>query len=189
MKGKLYKNLNPKTNKMLQSILFRGHKTVNDIITPNTHPSLNNLPVQFNKSTKIILEAFSIKQYIINTKKYGDDFYKQNLPWKINTGNEHNNIVYNKDDFIINKLNKSECFGILDKIKLEICGEMLIIGPYVSRKVPDFVNKERVITQNILKEYALIYKTNYFDMSKTIEANDIELDETHFNEDVKFCNV
>ena len=182
MKGKLYNNLNPHKKKMLQSILFRGHKTINDLIRPNTHPSLTNIPIKFNNSTKIIFEAFSRKQYIINTLKYGHHFYKKNLPWKINTGDEHNDIVYNKDDFIIKTLNKKECFNILNKIKNEICGDMLVIGPYVSRKVPDFVNNNRINTQNILKEYCKQYNVSYFDMSKIIELNDIEIDETHFNE-------
>ena len=59
---------------------------------------------------------------------------------------------------------------------------MLVIGPYVSRKVPDFVNNDRINTQNILKEYCKQNNVSYFDMSKTIELNDIEIDETHFNE-------
>ena len=32
-----------------------------------------------------ILNEKRCKQYTINTKKYGDEFYLQNLPWKIHT--------------------------------------------------------------------------------------------------------
>jgi hypothetical protein len=178
MKGKLYNNLNPKNNKMLSSIFFRGHKSTNDFISPNTHPNMNNSNIKFEK---IIIEIFSIKQYIINTKKYGDDFYLQNLPWKIDTGYEHNNINFDKNDFIFKHMNKEECFDILDKIKKEVNCDILIIGPYISKKVPHFVNDERIETQNILKEFCFLYGCDYFDLSETIKNYDIETDETHFN--------
>lgn len=179
MKNKLYKNLDPFNNKSLQSIFFRGHKTINDVIKPNTHPYNNDYKIKFNK---IIIEVFSIKQYIINTKKFGDDFYLKNLPWKINTGYEHNNIRFNKNDFIIKELNKKECFEILDKIKKEVNCSIMIIGPYISKRVPDFVNNERKNTQNILKEYCYKNNLTYFDLSESIEKYNIERDNTHFNE-------
>jgi hypothetical protein len=56
MKDKLYNNLNPKNNKMLSSIFFRGHKSTNDFISPNTHPNMNNSNIKFEK---IIIEIFS----------------------------------------------------------------------------------------------------------------------------------
>ncbi len=178
MKGKLYNNLNPKTNKMLQSIFFRGHPRECDLISPNTHPNMNNSNIEFGK---IIIEIFSIKQYIINTKKYGEDFYLQNLPWKINTGYEHNCITFDENDFSIKIMNKEECFDILHKIKKEVNCDILVIGPYISKKVPDFVNDERIKTQNILKEFCFLYGCDYFDLSETIKNHDIELDETHFS--------
>lgn len=174
MKGKLYNFLNIK-NEMLQSIFFRGHV---DFINPNTHPNLDISNIEYGK---IIIEVFSIKQYIINTKKYGDEFYLQNLPWKINTGYEHNGITFDKNDIIIKHMNKEECFDILHKIKQEVNCDIMIIGPYVSKKVPEFVNAERINTQNILKEFCLLYEWNYFDLSETIKHQDIENDDTHFN--------
>jgi hypothetical protein len=178
MKGKLYNSLEPTNNKMLQSIFFRGHITDCDFISPNTHPNMNNSNIEFGK---IIIEIFSIKQYIINTKKYGDEFYLQNLPWKIHTTYEHNNITFDESEFIIKHMSKEECFDILHKIKQEVNCDILIIGPYISKKVPDFVNDERIETQNILKEFCFLYNCDYFDLSKTIKNYDIETDETHFN--------
>jgi hypothetical protein len=178
MKGKLYNNLNPIHNKMLQSIFFRGHIADCDFISPNTHPNMDNSTIEFGK---IIIEIFSIKQYIINTKKYGEEFYLQNLPWKINTGYEHNGITFDKNDFIIKHMNKEECFDILHKIKKEVNCSILIIGPYISKKVPECVNVERIETQNILKEFCLLFGCDYFDLSDTIKNYDIELDQTHFN--------
>ena len=171
MKGKLYNHLNPHDNKMLQSIFFRGHC---DFVSPNTHPNLNN-------DGKIIMEIFSMKQYIINTKKYGDEFYLKNLPWKINTGYEHNGITFNENEFLINDLSKEECFNILHKIKEEVKCDILIIGPYISKKVPDFVNDDRIKTQHILKEFCSLYGCDYFDLTEIIKIHDIEIDETHFN--------
>lgn len=178
MKGKLYNNLNPKNNKMLQSIFFRGHQRINDFIIPNTHPNMRNSKIEFGK---IIIEVFSIKQYIINTNKYGDEFYLENLPWKIHTGYEHNGIEFDTNDFIIKHMNKEECFDILNKIKKEVNCDILIIGPYISKKVPDIVNDERLQTQNILKEFCSLYGCDYFDLSEIIKKDDIEVDETHFN--------
>ena len=178
MKGKLYNRLDPKDNKMLQSIFFRGHVKESDFISPGTHPMMGTSPIEFGK---IIIEIFSIKQYIINTKKYGDDFYLQNLPWKIKTGYEHNGITFDEKDFIIKHMNKEECFDVLNTIKIEVNCEIMIIGPYISKKVPDFVNAERIKTQTILKEFCLLSGCTYFDLSDTIEKYDIEIDETHFN--------
>ena len=81
MKGKLYNNLNPMNHKMLQSIFLRGHKQPpTNFINPNTHPSLDSTKkINFSK---IIIEVFSIKKNIINTREYGEEFYLKNLPWK-----------------------------------------------------------------------------------------------------------
>ena len=79
-------------------------------------------------------------------------------------------------------MNKEECFDILHKIKKEVNCEILIIGPYISKKVPDFVNDERKKTQNILKDFCFLYGYDYFDLSETIKDYDIEMDETHFND-------
>jgi hypothetical protein len=174
MKGKLYNSLTSK-NTMLQSIFFRGHL---DFINPNTHPIMNT-NIEFGK---IIIEIFSIKQYIINTKKYGEEFYLQNLPWKINTGFEHNGVTFNENDFIIKNMKKEQCFEILYKIKEEVNCDIMLIGPYISKKVPEYVNNSRLLTQNILKEFCLLNKCYYFDLSETIKNHDIELDETHFND-------
>ena len=73
------------------------------------------------------------------------------MPWKIYTGYEHNGIYFDEKDFIIKRMNKEECFYTLHKIKQEVHCDIMIIGPYVSRKVPEFVNAERIETQNILK--------------------------------------
>jgi len=178
MKGKLYNNLNVKTNKMLQSIFFRGHITESDFICPNTHPRMDNSKIVFGK---IIIEIFSIKQYVINTKKWGEEFYLQNLPWKINTGYEHNGINFDENDFIIKHMNEDDCFNILRKIKKEVGCDIMIIGPYVSKKVPEFVNIERIETQNTLKKFCLLYGCDYFDLSETIKKYDVEIDATHFN--------
>lgn len=179
MNGKLYSDLHPKDNKMLQSIFFRGHIAECDFIPPCTHPALNGAKIEYGK---MIIEVFSIKQYIINTKKYGEEFYLKNLPWKITTGYEHNDVIFNEDDFIMKHMNKEECFDILDKIKKEVNCDMMIIGPYVSKKVPEFVNQERIETQKILKEYCMLHDWDYFDLSDTIKNHDIEVDETHFND-------
>ena len=179
MKGKLYNNLNPKTNKMLQSIFFRGHISIDDFISPKIHPIMNDTIIEFGK---IIIEIFSRKQYVINTRKYGEDFYLQNLPWKFNTGYEHNNVKFHPNDFIIKNMNKDDCFEILKKIKSEVNCDILIIGPYVSKKVPINVNNERIETQNILKDFCLLNECEYFDLSETIKKYDIEIDETHFND-------
>jgi len=178
MNGKLYNNLNPKNNKMLQSIFFRGHISDCDFINPNTHPNMDNSNIKYGK---IIIEIFSIKQYIINTKKYGDEFYLQNLPWKITTGYEHNDIIFDENDFIIKHMNKEECFDILHKIKKEVNCDIMIIGPYISRFVPDIVNDQRLETQNILKEFCFLFGCDYFDLSETIKTHNIETDATHFN--------
>jgi len=47
-------------------------------------------------------------------------------------------------------MNKEECFDILHKIKSEVNCDIMIIGPYISKLVPDFVNSKRLKTQNIL---------------------------------------
>lgn len=47
-------------------------------------------------------------------------------------------------------MNKEECFDILHKIKKEVNCDILVIGPYISKKVTDFVNDERTETHNIL---------------------------------------
>ena len=179
MKGKLYSNLNPTYNKMFQSIFFRGHLEESDFIAPQMHPSLCGDTIEYGK---VILEVFSIKQYIINTKKYGDEFYLQNLPWKIHTGYEHNDVIFDNNDFITKHLTKEECFDILNKIKQEVQCDIMIIGPYVSKLVPDVVNIERIETQQILKEYCQQYGCDYFDLSDAIQQHDIEVDQTHFNE-------
>ena len=181
MNNKLYADLDPFENqkiqnKRLQGIFFRGHWT---FIRPNTHPNL----MPFNKEYgKVIIEPFSIKKNIINTKKYGEEFYLQNLPWKLDTGTENHGLIFNPADFIIQKMSKAECFNVLHKIKMEVNCEVLVIGPYVSKKMPEVVNMERIETQNILKEFCSIYNWDYFDLSETIENHDIEVDETHFND-------
>tara|TARA_B110000259_G_scaffold187846_2_gene243613 strand:+ start:5622 stop:6512 length:891 start_codon:yes stop_codon:yes gene_type:complete len=180
MKGKLYNGLDVKTNIQLQSIFFRGHYGVPDFIQPNTHPNPNITGGDI-KFGKIIIEIFSIKQYIINTKKYGDEFYLKKLPWKIKTNFQHNDIHFEETDFIEKHLNKEECFEILHKIKSEVDCEILIIGPYISRKVPDIVNKERLGTQNILKEFCALNNCDYYDMSHLISMHNIEHDECHIS--------
>jgi hypothetical protein len=180
MKGELYENLDPHTDDMLQSIFFRGHKTRIDVISPKTHPL--GFSTQDIKFDKVIVEAFSINQYIINTKKYGDAFYQKNLPWKIQTGYEHNNIIFDENDIISKKMDKNECFAILDKIRDYTKCELLIIGPYISKMVPDHVNDERVMTQDILKEYCNIHGIEYFDMSNIIRSDNVEIDASHFND-------
>lgn len=180
MNNKLYADLDPFNNQTLQSIFFRGHWT---FISPNTHPN-PEIESSFKKEFgKVIIEPFSIKQNIINTKKYGEEFYLQNLPWKIDTGTENHGIIFDPADFIVKHMNKEECFDILQKIKMEVNCDVLVIGPYVSKKVPDFVNIERIETQNILKEFCTLNNWDYFDLSETIQNHeDIEVDDTHFNE-------
>lgn len=179
MKGKLYADLNAYTNRELQGIFFRGHKTNGNVINPATHPYINNRDIIF---TKVVIEVFSIKQYIINTKKYGESFYLKNLPWKLTTGHEQpNDILFDKDDFICKTMSKGECFEVLDRINKEVGCEILIIGPYVSALVPEHVNIERVKTQEILKEYCSLHGNTYFDLSEAIQKDTIEIDQTHFN--------
>ena len=79
-------------------------------------------------------------------------------------------------------MTKDECFDVLHKIKKEVNCDIMIIGPYVSKKVPEFVNTNRIKIQNILKEFCLLYDCEYFDLSETIKNYDIEKDETHFND-------
>lgn len=181
MKGKLYETLDPFSNKNLQSIFFRGHKEKH-FIRPKTHPNTNllNHDIHFDK---IIIEISSIKQYIIQTKKYGEEFYLKNLPWKISVppGYEHNNIFFDETDFLCKTMTKEECFEILDTIKQLVNCPILIIGPYISRKVPLNVNEERKQTQDILKEYSLLHSIDYFDLSDTIKFHNIETDEAHIN--------
>ena len=182
MKGELYNNLNPMNHKMLQSIFFRGHKQPpTNFINPKTHPSLDSTKkINFSK---IIIEVFSIKKNIINTREYGEEFYLKNLPWKICTDYEHNGIKFNENDFIIQNLTKDECFNILNEIKKEVKCDIMIIGPYISKKVPDFVNEIRIKTQNILKDFCLLHNWTYFDLSETINNYDnIELDAIHYNQ-------
>ena len=177
MKGKLYSEMDPKRDTMLQSIFFRGHKTIDDCISPYTHPSLcsNNENLEFSK---IIIEVSSIKQYIINTRKYGDEFYLKNLPYKIDTKFNHNNVFFDKEDFICKKMSKEECFQTLDRIKEEVNCKMLIIGPYISKTAPDYVNSERADTQDILKEYCMLNDAEYFDLSEAIKLNEVEIVES-----------
>jgi hypothetical protein len=176
MTGNLYPDMDPTTNNTLKSIFFRGHITP---IKPKTHPvSLSGIFF-----SKIIIEVSSIKQYIINTTKYGEEYYLKNLPWKITTWYEHN-ITFDEKDFIIKTMTKDECFETLDRIKNIVKCDILIIGPYVSKRVPDSVNQERIQTQNILKEYCDLNKVSYFDLSHDIEIAipELERDETHFTE-------
>ena len=71
----------------------------------------------------------------------------------------------------------------LNKIKKEVNCDIMIIGSYISKKVPDFVNEIRKNTQNILKEFCSINNWTYFDLSTTISMyNNIEKDATHFNQ-------
>ena len=89
------------------------------------------------------------------------------------------------DEFktFMNEANQYIKDDILHKIKNEVNCDILVIGPYISKKVPDFVNDERVETQNILKEFCFLYDYEYFDLSETIKKYDIEVDETHFNDE------
>ena len=72
-------------------------------------------------------------------------------------------------------------FNILHKIKKEVNCDILVIGPYISKNVPEFVNDERIETQNILKEFCFLHGCDYYDLSETIKTHNIETDETHFN--------
>ena len=90
-------------------------------------------------------------------------------------------MTFDENDFIIKHLNKHECFEILQEIKREVNCDIMIIGPYISKKVPDDVNAERFETQTILKEFCRLYGWTYFDMSETIETHNVEMDETHFD--------
>ena len=175
MKGEMYGDKNPKTDKTFQSFFFRGHLSNDDTIMPKTHP-LNYPEINFHK---IIIEVFSIKQNIINNNKYGNEYYLANLPWKIQTGYEHS-VKFNNDDVIVKHMDKGECFEMLDKIKSIVRCCVLIIGPYVSKKVPEHVNLERIETQKILKEYCDLRKDfEYFDMSNHTSQGNIETDSTH----------
>ena len=184
MKGKLYQHLDPRTDMTLQSIFFRGHKSVEDMIPPGTHPSGSKEPIRWSK---VILEVPSIKQLLFRTSGYGTDFHLRNLPWKLHTGYEHNGIEFEQEDFTSKVMTKEECFETLNKIHGEIdrC-EVLMIGPYRSRLVPTAVNREREGTQDILKEYCSAREGfHYFDMSAAIaeaEGEGLELDQTHFTE-------
>ncbi len=198
MKGKLYGHLDPRTDRTLQSIFFRGHKTVADMIPPGTHPSGSKEPIRWSK---VILEVFSIKQLLFRTSGYGADFYMRNLPWKLHTEYEHNGVEFDEEEFISKVLTKEECFQILDAIHKEVDGcEVLLIGPYRSKLVPEHVNHEREATQEVLKEYCSMRQGfEYFDMSQAIaEAEGLEVDQTHFTEQgmavlseviARFCGV
>mgnify|MGYP005989022503 FL=1 len=178
MRGELYENLDAANNKNLQSLFFRAH---NSYINPNTHPLNKNNTIRFDK---IIMEVFSIKQIIINTRKYGDEFFRKNLPWKISTNFQKNNEVFDENDFVVTTMGQKECFEILDKIRIMVGCDIMIIGPYISKKVPDFVNDERRETQAILHTYCSEKKLCYFDMSDAISKHDnLEKDEFHFNQE------
>lgn len=176
MKGELYADKNPKEDPVFQSIFFRGHIGQGDTIMPKTHPVVPGFGIHFYK---VVIEVFSIKQNIINTEKYGSEYYLKNLPWKIKTGYEHS-IQFEESDIVVKRMTKEECFKALDTIYKNVKCDVLIIGPYVSRKVPEMVNDQRRETQNILKEYS---KDNprfaYFDLSNAIAETDIEVDATH----------
>jgi hypothetical protein len=61
---------------------------------------------------------------------------------------------------------------------------MLIIGPYISKTAPDFVNSERADTQDILKEYCMLNDAEYFDLSEAIQLHDhevVESDDIHLS--------
>lgn len=180
MKGELYQNYDAHTNKSLQTLFFRGH---NQYINPSTHPLNKDRIIKFDK---VIIEAFSLKQIIINTTKYGEDFFGKNLPWKIQTNFQKNNIAFDEKDFIVTTIDEAKCFEILDEIRKMVSCEILIIGPYISKKVPEFVNAERKTTQDILKKYCLKNKVAYFDMTDIINTyQNIETDEFHFNQQGK----
>jgi hypothetical protein len=173
MTGKLYSDFNPNTDSILRSIFFRGH-TLGNFVMPNTHSTYS--------FGKVILECFSIKQYIINTEKYGTQYMMKNLPWKIKTGYEHD-IQFDESDIITHKMTREECFSTLDEIKQLVQCPILIIGPYYSKLVPEHVNAERMETQSILKEYCAINNTEYFDLSYAITNNIVvERDEFHLKD-------
>jgi len=176
MKGKLYADKNPKEDSVFRSIFFRGHLNPQDTILPKTHPVIPSNPIEFHK---VILEIFSIKKNIIHTDKYGAEYYLKNLPWKIKTGYEQT-IQFDESDFIVKTMTKDECFTALDVIYDHVKCDVLIIGPYISKKVPEFVNAQRKETQDILKEYCLrSQRFKYFDLSSAIAEADIEIDTTH----------
>jgi len=180
MTGRLYRDLNPDTDSALRSIFFRGH-TLHNFIMPNTYSS--------GKFGKVILECFSIKQYIINTEKFGSAYLLQNLPWKIKTGYEHD-IQFEDSDIIKHKMSREECFKTLDEIKQIVQCPMLIIGPYYSKLVPEHVNAERLETQTILKEYCEDNNTEYFDLSTAIKDNKvIERDEFHLHDNTYINSI
>lgn len=180
MTGRLYQDLNPNTDAGLRSIFFRGH-TKNNFVLPNTHPC--------GKFGKVILECFSIKQYILNTDKYGSAYLMKNLPWKITTGYEHD-ILFDESDIIKHKMTREECFKTLDEIKQIVQCPMLIIGPYYSKLVPEHVNAERLETQTILKEYCEANNTEYFDLSTAIKENKvIERDEFHLKDNTYINSI
>jgi hypothetical protein len=176
MKGELYADKNPKEDPVFQSIFFRGHIGQHDTIIPKTHPVLPGFPIRFHK---VVIEVFSIKQNIINTEKYGSEYYLKNLPWKIKTGYEHS-IHFEESDIVVKTMTKEECFKALDTIYENVNCDVLVIGPYVSKKVPESVNAQRRETQTILKEYCGANpKMTYFDLSNAIAEADIEVDQIH----------
>lgn len=176
MKGELYADKNPKEDSVFRSIFFRGHMNPEDSILPKTHPVAPGFPIQFHK---VIIEVFSIKQNSINTEKYGAEYYLKNLPWKIKTGYEQD-IHFEESDIAVKTMTKEECFTALNRIYEHVNCDVLIVGPYISKKVPDFVNAQRKETQDILKEYCLInQRFKYFDISNAIAEGDIEVDTIH----------
>jgi hypothetical protein len=183
MQGKLFENKKPKEDDFFRDFFFKSHPGPGNTIDPKTHPLQNGEEIKYDK---VIIEAFSIKQYLINTTKFGEEYYMKNLPWKLGTGYEKT-IEFNPDDFIIREMTEDEVSIALDTIKNIIKCDILIVGPYVSRFVPEIVNQKRINVQNILRNYCNTHNGfSYFDLSSDILRTDtIESDSTHIHDEGK----
>lgn len=195
LQGKIYSDINPNLDETFFNIFFRGiHKYSFD----NRQLKLPGEIIEGinNDFSSYIFEVSSCKEIIFNTKKYGDVYLGNNLPWNVDIG-ENNTIMFDKNDFVIyNDIERSK--KILYEIN-ELCKNrpILIIGPYLLKKDTniktswgeetdildlEFVNNSRKSVQDMLKCIVSDYENiDYFDMTEYVLNDDILEDQYHFN--------
>jgi hypothetical protein len=175
MNGLYDKDIISNRDFMKMFFIFSDSKYIDQI----THPLQNNKPIIYDKC---IFEVWNLDEYIFKD----GPFKNKNLPFKIKSIHRE----YPKEDFNIIELNENEALERLKQIKKLVNCPILIIGPYLSPTMPDYVNNKRKRTQKILKNICKIENIEYIDLTNEIMKDNTilisnpgkESDETHFTE-------
>ena len=205
MRGEIYQDKDPNTDKTFFDIFFRG--ITQRAFGGNKHVRLPREIVDGNDNDYdlYIFEIGSVREILFKTEKYGKEYYNKNLLWNIDIG-IHNTIDFQREDFQIIDT-KQNIESIFKEIN-QLCNNknILIIGPYlINDKIVQqdadeqniyieniseqtkYINDYRIDVQNKLKLCIEKYDNiDYFDMTELIQQNDILKDQYHFNVEGQF---